>query len=106
MAAPELSHSNMDRYYAMWQTLNPDAVYEENEDKLNPIDKHLVPFETAVKGVPWTALMIQRSAAAHVPRCVYPLTNLSRSSLIPLERMNWDTSTPRPWHPIQRENAQ
>lgn len=65
----------MDRLYALWQEINDDKLYQENEEGVT-IDAPLKPFfragtAAAPAAVEWTSRMMQRGLATEaIPKCV------------------------------------
>lgn len=64
------SHCVMDYYYALWQTVNPEILYSENQPGTDTIDFPLAPFNRAAPVGSWTSRMIQRSPT-HDPKYVF-----------------------------------
>lgn len=65
------SHSTVDRFYALWQIINPEEKYQENNDGNSTVDKPLEPFARSDPHGWWTSRMIQRTESAHIPKCVH-----------------------------------
>ncbi|KAL0636973.1 hypothetical protein Q9L58_004076 [Maublancomyces gigas] len=66
------SHSSIDRFYAMWQVRNPDAIFQGNPNQpADTILTPLAPFTTQNQGALWTSAMIQRS---NIPNMAIPTT--------------------------------
>lgn len=62
----------MDYYYELWQTVNADVYYSENQPDTDTIDFPLLPFHRRAPLGAWTSRMIQRSAT-HNPKYVSAL---------------------------------
>lgn len=61
------SHSAIDRYYALWQTIHPRLPWQENGTG-STIDQMLEPFQRSPPFGSWTNRMIQFVDDKHFPR--------------------------------------
>lgn len=62
------SHACLDRYYELWQTLNPTAPWEENQAGAATVDHALVPFSRSEPDGTWTSRMIQFVDSSKLPK--------------------------------------
>lgn len=64
------SHGSIDRYYALWQVLHPEKLYEENKPTHDTVDNILAPFYRSDPHGWWTSRMMQRTAGKPTPKFV------------------------------------
>lgn len=62
------SHAAIDRYYALWQAINPDKPWQENSPTANTIDEPLLPFVQPTGESLWTSRMVQYVDKSPVPK--------------------------------------